>query len=50
MHEVDVEHEVDYSVIVKGLLGVSGNKETLAKYRREQGNMSLYLGNRGTKL
>ena len=34
----------------EGLPGVLGNKRTLAKYRREQGNMSLFLGNRGTKL
>ena len=31
-------------------MGVLGKKGTLAKYRREQGNMSLFLGNRGTKL
>ena len=36
--------------IDEGLPGVWGNKGTLAKYRREQGNMSLFLGNRGTKL
>ena len=30
--------------------GVLGNKGTLGKYRREQGSMSLFLGNRGTKL
>ena len=29
---------------------VWGNKGTLEKYRRAQGNMSLFLGNRGTKL
>ena len=29
---------------------VLGNKGTLAKYQREQGNMSLFLGKRGTKL
>ena len=34
----------------EGLPGVLGNKGTLAKYRREQGNISLFLGNRGTKL
>ena len=34
----------------EGLPGVLGNKATLAKYRREQGEMSLFLGNRGTKL
>ena len=34
----------------EGLPGVLGNKETLAKYPREQGNTSLFLGNRGTKL
>ena len=34
----------------EGLQGVWGNKRTLAKYQREQGNMSLFLGNRGTKL
>ena len=32
------------------LPGVLGNKGTLAKYRGEQGNMNLFLGNRGTKL
>ena len=30
--------------------GVLGNKGTLAKYWREQGNISLFSGNRGTKL
>ena len=35
---------------MKGLPGVLGNKETLAKYRREQGNMNPFLGSRGTKL
>ena len=34
----------------EGLPGVLGNKGTLAKYRRQQGNMNLFLGNRGTKL
>ena len=34
----------------EGLPGVLGNKVALAKYRRQQGNMSLFLGNRGTKL
>ena len=37
-------------VIYEGLPGVWGNKGTLAKYPREQGNISLFLGNRGTKL
>ena len=37
-------------VIYEPLPGVLGNKGTLAKYPREQGNMSLFLGNRGTKL
>ena len=37
------------SVGTEGLPGVLGNKGTLAKYRREQGNMSLLLGKRGTK-
>ena len=35
---------------VEGLPGVLGNKGTLAKYRREQGNMVLFLGNRATEL
>ena len=35
---------------IEGLPGVLGNKGTLAKYPRERGNMSLFLGNRGTKL
>ena len=35
---------------VEGLPGVLGNKGILAKYRREQGNMSLFSGNRETKL
>ena len=35
---------------MEGLPGVLGNKGTLAKYRREQGNMSLFSGNRETKL
>ena len=34
----------------KGLPGVLGNKGTLAKYRREQGNMNPFLGSRGTEL
>ena len=37
-------------VIYEGLPGVFGNKGTLAKHPREQGNMSLFLGNRGTKI
>ena len=37
-------------VSFEGLPGVLGNKGTLAKYRREQGNVSVFLGNRGTKL
>jgi len=32
----------------EGLPGVLGNKGTLAKYRREQGNISQFLGT-GTK-
>ena len=36
--------------IYEGLPGVLGNKGTLAKYPREQGNISLFLANRGTKL
>ena len=35
---------------LEGLPGILGNKGTLPKYPREQGNMSLFLGNRGTKL
>ena len=38
------------AIINEGLLEVLENKETLAKYQREQGNMSLFLGSRGTKL
>ena len=34
----------------ESLTGALGNKRTLAKYRREQGNMSLFLGNGGKKL
>ena len=30
----------------EGLPGVLGNKGTLAKYRREQGNISQFLGTR----
>ena len=33
-----------------GLPGALGNKGTLAKYRREQGNMTLLFRNRGAKL
>ena len=33
--------------VSQGFWGTTG---TLAKYRREQGNMSLFLGKRGTKL
>ena len=35
---------------MKGLPGVLGNKGTLAKCRRQQGNMNPFLGSRGTKL
>ena len=35
---------------IEGLPGVLGKKGTLAKYPREQENMSLILGNTGTKL
>ena len=39
------------SCFVEGLPEVSGgNKGTLTKCRRENGNMSLFLENRGTKL
>ena len=38
------------NIIIEGLPGILGNKGTLAKYRRKQGNMSVFLGNRGTKL
>ena len=31
-------------IISEGLPGVLGNKGTLAKYRREQGNISQFLG------
>lgn len=34
--------------ILEGLPRVLENKGTLAKYRRVQGNMSLFVGNRGT--
>ena len=37
---------VDFSIlhlIREGLPGVLGNKGTLAKYRREQGNISQFL-------
>lgn len=33
---------------IEGLLGVLGNKGTKRKYRREQGNVTLVLGNKGT--
>ena len=36
--------------IIEGLPRVLGNNGTLAKYAREEGNMSLFLVNRGTKL
>ena len=32
------------STMYEGLPGVLGNKGTLAKYRREQGNISQFLG------
>ena len=35
-----------FQVIVEGLPGVLGNKGTLAKYRREQRNISQFLGTR----
>ena len=34
----------------EGLPKVFGNKGTFAKYWKGQGNMRLFLGNRGTKL
>ena len=37
---------IAYFVIYEGLPGVLGNKGTLAKYRREQGNISQFLGTR----
>ena len=40
----------DSRSIKEGLSGVLGNKRTLAKYLRKQGNVSLFSGNRGTKL
>ena len=36
--------------VAEGLPSVLGNKGTLAKHRREQGNMSLFLRNRGKEL
>jgi len=44
--EVPPERETFY----EGLPGVLGNKGTLGKYCREQGNINLFLGKRGTKL
>ena len=38
------------SKICEGLPGVLGNKGTLAKYRREQGNISQFLGSTGNKI
>jgi len=35
--------------IPEGLSRVWGNKETLTKYRREQGTRAHFFGNRGTK-
>ena len=35
---------ITYTVKIEGLPGVLGNKGTLAKYRREQGNISQFLG------
>ena len=34
----------------ESLPGILGSEGTLAKYRREQGNIGLFLGKRGTKL
>ena len=39
-----------YQVSWGGLLGVLADKGTLVKYRKERGNMILFLGNRGTRL
>ena len=36
--------EKSYVQTGEGLRGVLGNKGTLAKYRREQGNISQFLG------
>ena len=46
---IDKQHSFSPSVglfatITEGLPGVLGNKGTLAKYRREQGNISQFLG------
>ena len=35
---------VFFCLISEGLPGLLGNKGTLAKYRREQGNISQFLG------
>ena len=48
--ELDDMDESECLTEFVGLPGVLGNKGTLAKYSREQGNMSLFLGNWGTKL
>ena len=45
--QCEITGEATYS---GGLPGVLGNKGKLAKYPREQGNMSLFFGNRKTKL
>ena len=39
-----------YQVSWGGLPGVLADKGTLVKYRKERGNMILFLGNRGTRL
>ena len=39
-----VNYENMVMLSCEGLPGVLGNKGTLAKYRREQGNISQFLG------
>ena len=46
-NQITIGHETT-QLIDEGLPGVLGNKGTLAKYRREQGNISQFLGT-GTK-
>ena len=45
---VDVVLHLNFLPSSEGLPGVLGNKGTKGKYRREQGNMTPVLGNKGT--
>ena len=41
---IQIKEDLNSQSKPEGLPGVLGNKGTLAKYRREQGNISQFLG------